>query len=200
MAPSNSSRYREGRTACIDYVSLPKYRQLRLFYNPDKSLEQYIPKGYLERRLHDDPEFDTFTVRYVHVFRLCGMFQEYCIGHPRAANLKKLDHLFFLARLVRWGRGGFSKEMGFYLIGFFEIELILNDVVAKIDQAKGHPFYQEVGLRDPVEQEGHALEMEGRLYRPSNHRISYQELPDNGGWPEDKEALVLCAESGRMLT
>jgi hypothetical protein len=93
---------------------LPLYREI---IDP-----KYIPQKFHERRVHNDPEFITFT------------YGDFPTIHPRAANLKYIsegDYLFFLASLVSYSKGHFTNKRGFYLIGFFEIEKILKNVTQK---------------------------------------------------------------------
>lgn len=99
---------------------LPRYRDLPSFTG--NHLLSYIPRSFWNWRVHNDPEFEKFT------------YGDYPTLSPRAANLKKIrvgDYLYFLARLTRWKKEGFSEEVGFYLIGFFEIEDILKEVTKK---------------------------------------------------------------------
>jgi hypothetical protein len=70
-------------------------------------------------RTHNDPEFVTFT------------YGDFPTTVPRASNLQRLeceDQLFFLARLVRWSKGNFTSEAGFYLIGFLDIEHVYDEL------------------------------------------------------------------------
>lgn len=102
---------------------LPRYLELRSFYDRTTRLTHYIPKSRLSVRAHNDPEFETFT------------YADYPTKSPRSANLKKLgvgDHLFFLARLVLWKNDGFTKNAGFYFVGYFEIEEILRNVIRPV--------------------------------------------------------------------
>jgi hypothetical protein len=104
---------------------------------------QIIPKSYCDLRVHNDPEFISFT------------YGDYPGSSPRAINLKRAtkgDFLFFLARLVWYYNGSFGKG-GFYLIGYFEIEDILKDVISKPDDiiidAFGRNAHIQRGLYDP---------------------------------------------------
>src|SRR5208283_3479234 len=101
------------------YSNLPRYSDLS---SPNR-LEYYrfIPKSYQDLRVHNDPEFNFYT------------YGDYPTWSPRAMNLRKAvkgDFFFFLARLVRYHNGTFSKP-GFFLIGCFEIDAILKDVYQK---------------------------------------------------------------------
>jgi len=98
---------------------LPTYREL---VGPANL--KYIPQRFYDVRVHNDPEFESFTY---------GDFPE---DHPRAANLKKIsrgDYLFFLANLTSYdcNKEKFLNRKGFYLIGFFEIEKVLRNVNEK---------------------------------------------------------------------
>jgi hypothetical protein len=55
---------------------LPRYCELKPYSN--HNLLEIIPKKYHNLRVHNDPEFDTFT------------YGDYPIHFPRAANLKKI--------------------------------------------------------------------------------------------------------------
>jgi hypothetical protein len=122
-----------------NYVScplLPRYKDLLSFTG--NSLLTYIPKSCWNWRVHNDPEFNTFT------------YGDYPTLSPRAANLKKIgikDYLFFLARLTRWKNGSFTKEAGFYLIGFFEIEDMLKEVTKRPSNATLKKFNNNPHVR-----------------------------------------------------
>lgn len=106
--------------SCPDCPLLPRYCDLKAF--GERDLLDLIPQKYHMLRVHNDPEFNTFT------------YGDYPTLSPRAANLKKIkigDFLFFLARLVLWKNGEFTNKAGFYLIGFFEIEDILKNVTER---------------------------------------------------------------------
>ena len=83
---------------------------------------EFIPRSFLNKTMHDDPEFLTHT------------FGDRPENAPRVANLKRLvngDSILFLARLVEWkGRRSWGKG-GFFLIG----ELVLDGIVKKADLA-----------------------------------------------------------------
>lgn len=109
--------------SCPRCSTLPRYKDL-VTSNGIKIL-QIIPKSYGDLRVHNDPEFISYT------------YGDYPSSSPRAFNLKSAtagDFLFFLARLVSYYDGSFGKG-GFYLIGYFEIEDILKDVRSKPDDA-----------------------------------------------------------------
>lgn len=100
--------------------TLPAYPKLGAYNDPDKTLADYAPVSRWNDRLHDDPEFRTFT--YGDDPRRTG----------RGAGLKPCgpgDYLFFLARLVGHdGENRFVGPPGFYLIGFFRVSDVLRDV------------------------------------------------------------------------
>jgi len=107
------------RVSCPECPTLPRYKDLTTDNGID--ILQIIPESYGGLRVHNDPEFSSYT------------YGDYPCLSPRAANLKKAekgDFLFFLARLVSHNNGSFGKG-GFYLIGYFEIEDILKDVKSK---------------------------------------------------------------------
>ena len=102
--------------------TLPAYPKLAAYNDPDKTLADYAPVSRWNDRLHDDPEFRTFT--YGDDPRRTG----------RGAGLKSCgpgDYLVFLARLVGHdGRDHFTGPAGFYVIGFFSVQDVLRDVEA----------------------------------------------------------------------
>jgi hypothetical protein len=104
------------RVSCPECSTLPTYKEL--VTNNGFSVLDLIPKSCADLRVHNDPEFVTYT------------YGDYPCTSPRAANLKKIeegDFLFFLARLVSLENGSYGKG-GFYLIGYFEIGEILRNV------------------------------------------------------------------------
>ena len=73
-----------------DCPLLPRYRDLPAYSGG--TLAKYIPQKYQNWKVHNDPEFKTFT------------YGDYPTTSPRAANLKKIkvgDYLFFLVRLTK---------------------------------------------------------------------------------------------------
>jgi len=107
------------RVSCPQCSALPRYKHLKSYNGVD--LLQLIPRGYHDLRVHNDPEFVTFT------------YGDYPTFSPRAANLKKAskgDFIFFLARLVKVQDKVFH-EGAFFLIGFFEVDCVLKDVKSK---------------------------------------------------------------------
>lgn len=111
----------------LEGPTLVTYRQLRGANGGD--LSPFVPERLLDRPAHLDPEFRTMTYGDN-------------TNRGRGGNLKRLgpgDLLFFLGRLVRWHDGEFTKEAGFYLLGFFEIAEILRNVRSPMSP---RPIYQ----------------------------------------------------------
>ena len=107
---------RDSKRGCPECTLLPRY--LDLFR--EKLL--YLPRKSYNLRVHNDPEFETFT------------YGDYPTRFPRASNLRyivKGDYLFFLARMVEWKNGSFSGTAGFYLVGFFDIEDVVKEIIFK---------------------------------------------------------------------
>ncbi len=103
--------------------TLPAYPKLTAFNDPDRTLADYASVSRWNDRLHDDPEFRTFT--YGDNPQTTG----------RAAGLTSCgpgDYLIFLARLVAE-----DNAAGFYLIGFFRVTEVLRDVT---EFPKGRDF------------------------------------------------------------
>ena len=100
--------------------TLPAYPKLAAYNDADKTLADFAPVSRWNDRLHDDPEFRTFT--YGDNPQTTG----------RGAGLKACgpgDYLLFLARLVGHDGGSrFTGGAGFYLIGFFRVADVLRDV------------------------------------------------------------------------
>lgn len=99
--------------------TLPAYPKLSSFNDPSEPLSTYVSDHYRNVRLHDDPEFRTFT------------YGDNPNASPRAAGLRSCgpgDYLFFLARLAPYREGRFVGDPGFYLVGFYLIEEVLKDV------------------------------------------------------------------------
>jgi len=123
------------RVSCPECSTLPQYKDLTTHNGFD--ILQIIPKSYHDLRVHNDPEFVSYT------------YGDYPSSSPRAANLKKAtkgDFLFFLARLVSHDNCSFGKG-GFYLIGYFEIESILKDVKSKPSDAFMYTFSRNAHVR-----------------------------------------------------
>ena len=86
------------RVSCPGCSTLPRYKDL--LTNNGINILQIIPKSFSDLRVHNDPEFISFT------------YGDYPNSSPRAANLKKAtkgDFIFFLARLVSHNNGSFGK-------------------------------------------------------------------------------------------
>jgi len=112
------------RRSCPECGTLPRYCDLKSFNGLD--LSKFIPTNYYHHRVHNDPEFVSYT------------YGDYPTISPRAANLKKLvrgDFLFFLARLVKYRNEAFTKKAGFYIIGYFEVEDILKEATSRPKQS-----------------------------------------------------------------
>jgi len=104
---------------CLSGDSLVKYGDLMSFYDPGKSLRQYISEQWWDRACHADPEFYQYT------------YGDNCDSAPRAAALKNIkpgDFMFFIARLVGFAEDRFLKSAGFFLIGYLELESVLAQV------------------------------------------------------------------------
>ena len=98
-----------------------RYRDLKSFNRPDHDLKEYVPRRLWDWPTHNDPEFDSFT------------YGDNCETTPRSASLKRVvpgDYLIFLARLERFPRQQPTREYGFYLVGYLEVEEVLRDVRA----------------------------------------------------------------------
>lgn len=98
---------------------LPTYAKLECFNEPGESLALYTGDNHRGIRVHNDPEFETFT------------YGDNCADSPRAAALANADagdYLLFLSRLVRYQDGRYTKDAGFYFIGYIHIDRVLRDV------------------------------------------------------------------------
>jgi hypothetical protein len=79
----------------------------------------FVPRAFHEKRVHNDPEFEHFT------------YGDYPSSSPRASNLRRLsegDYVVFFARLEGFS-DHFEENVGFYFIGYFEIEKIYPDLI-----------------------------------------------------------------------
>jgi hypothetical protein len=122
--------------SCPECETLPRYCDLESFNN--LNLLKFIPKKYCHCRVHNDPEFVSYT------------YGDYPTISPRAANLKKVekgDFIFFLARLVKYKNVGFTKKAGFYFIGYFEVEDILREATATPKQSILRKFINNAHVR-----------------------------------------------------
>ena len=100
---------------------LPTYAKLDCFNQPGEPLTRYTTDRHRGIHVHNDPEFETFT------------YGDNCAESPRAAALAQVeqgDYLLFLARLVDHVNGKFTKNAGFYFIGYIRVENILRNVRA----------------------------------------------------------------------
>ena len=99
--------------------TLPAYGRIPCFNDPDESLAAFASDHFRGVRVHDDPEFRTFT------------YGDNPNRSPRAAGLKACgpgDYLFFIARLTPFREGKYAAEAGFYLVGFLHVQRVLTDV------------------------------------------------------------------------
>ena len=118
--------------------NIPTYLTIKAF-NSNNSLARYLPEKVHKYRVHNDPEFVTFTYGDV-------------THNSRSYNLLKIqknDYLFFLARLTPYRENLFHKSEGnFFLIGYFLIEGIyrteqdIYDNVQKIQENAHYKRYQ----------------------------------------------------------
>jgi hypothetical protein len=122
-----------------------RYRDLTSYNEPGADLLRYVPERLWRWPAHSDPEFETFT------------YGDNCATSPRAAALKRMewgDRLLFLARLERWADAGPTGEFGFYLVGFLEIDEVLEDVTSCPDggvlERFGANAHVRRGLSDPA--------------------------------------------------
>lgn len=107
---------RKKKSILIRYKDLPPYNGRKLL--------DFIPREFHNMYAHYDPEFETYT------------YGDYPSTHGRAANLKKIrsgDHIFFLSRLVEYNGNGFTKNAGFYIIGYFEVDQIFRNITGKLE-------------------------------------------------------------------
>lgn len=92
----------------------------------DLGLASYIPSEYVSSKVHYDPEFETFTY---------GDYSN--IRTHSVRRLSKGDFLFFITSLQyhrtadRERKPWIHPVWAFYIIGYFEIEEIYNDVELK---------------------------------------------------------------------
>jgi len=89
---------------------------------PAQDLSEWIPGRYSDLAAHFDPEFITVT------------YGDNCERAARAYALKHVapgDLIFFLAWLKSHHEPDPAKQIGFYLVGFIEVEDILSNVRVK---------------------------------------------------------------------
>lgn len=107
---------------------LVRYRDVSCFNWPQRSITDFLSPRVHDLVTHYDPEFEEFT------------YGDECGRAGRAAALKKVrkgDLLFFLARLTDYDLDShkFLDKAGFYLIGYLEIEAVLEDVRRPLEMA-----------------------------------------------------------------
>lgn len=115
-----------------------RYRDLRSHRAPRRDLLRFIPRLLWDWPAHNDPEFDTRT------------YGDNCDTSPRAAGLRRAeagDFLFFIARLANWLEDRATRESGFYLIGYLEIESVLRQASAPPDAATMARFRHNAHVR-----------------------------------------------------
>ena len=87
------------------------YKDLRSFYDPSKSLIEFIPNKFKDVFVHLDPNFDHRTYGDVYTGRGANLYQT-SIG----------DLLLYIARLVPYSNGRFNrKKPALYFIGELKI-------------------------------------------------------------------------------
>lgn len=104
----------------FEYIPLsegdPCTRELRTFRNTTgrtgKSLSEYLPASIADRKLHFDPEFDTFT------------YGDPTSKRTALLKLEKGDLLVFYAGLTPYATGRYSN--GLYIIGYFTVDRVLD--------------------------------------------------------------------------
>lgn len=105
------------------FIPIPESRKLatnRCRTYRQLGLADYVPSSYVDRPVHEDPEFVTFT--YGHVRRGFGDMRS-------LKMLGKGDYLFFMATLSYKGRAEqalpwINTEWGAYIVAFFKIDLV----------------------------------------------------------------------------
>jgi len=117
-----SPLYEDGTSEFVpipgDYEEGQTYADVRQFYHPNKPLLDRFAKPAISPlgRVHNDPEFVTFT------------YGDNTREKGRLGKLERGDFLFFLARLVPHEEGHFNTERAiFALIGYLEIDEWLDD-------------------------------------------------------------------------
>ena len=102
-----------------------KYADIKSFNFPYETLTSFVPKSWLDRPCHYDPEFETFT------------YGDNCDKVPKAFGLRSVaigDFIFFLARLEVYENSRFTGVAGFYLIGYLCVQQIYKSLCKKPDQ------------------------------------------------------------------
>ncbi len=99
----------------------PETEEKRTFQDLEDSkghrLSQYLPEKVLNRKIHHDPEFNTFT------YADQGRKTIYL------TKLRKGDYLVFYAGLTPWEE---DKKEGLYIIGYLVVEQVV--MLGKLDQ------------------------------------------------------------------
>jgi hypothetical protein len=99
------------RSDLISAAGIPTYADLSSHTRRVRNLGELVPEAMRTRRVHADPEFETYTYGD--------------ILSPRAANLKHVrsgDLVWFLSRLWHHDGRRWSRESDFYLIGFLDVQ------------------------------------------------------------------------------
>ncbi len=91
---------------------IPTYKDIKC-HNSDDVLTNYLPLETHTFKVHNDPEFNTYTYGDR-------------TGIPKSAKLTSIqqrDYIFFLAKLVSYQDSVFNpKKAGFYFTGYFYVE------------------------------------------------------------------------------
>jgi hypothetical protein len=114
--------------------------------NPSQNLSEWIPERYRDMATHFDPEFITHT------------YGDNCERAARAYALKKAmpgDLIFFLARLKAHDEPDPAVQLGFYLVGFIEVEDILPNVRSKPSPAQLQRFGANAHVRKGLNDDAH---------------------------------------------
>lgn len=123
--------------------NISTYEDLLCFNSNDK-LIKYLPERrrniISKYRVHNDPEFDTFT--YGDIIDSTK---------PKSAKLslvKKGDFLFFIANLTKYQYGKYLRNSGeFYFIGYLEVEDVYSkeeEIKANTDKIKNNAHYKRL--------------------------------------------------------
>jgi hypothetical protein len=114
--------------------------------NPTQDLSKWIPERYRDMATHFDPEFITRT------------YGDNCERAARAYSLKKAsrgDLIFFLARLKAHNEPDPAAQLGFYLVGFIELEDILSNVRTKPTPEQLQRFGSNAHVRKGLNDDAH---------------------------------------------
>jgi hypothetical protein len=105
-------------------AEIPRYCDLPTLTRRAQSLATYVPAKMSSYRVHDDPEFETYTYGDVR--------------SSRASNLKYVelgDQLWFLARLWNHDGSRWTRGSDFYFVGRFEVE---QNILVPAKSERGH--------------------------------------------------------------